>query len=87
MEDLEEELEEKHGCSNLGCLYLGTKKCFRCNLWHCVYCIHQFNFVKKFKSLHEFTEYPMRAYICDTCRQNVMMHKRMLEGLMSEEEV
>jgi hypothetical protein len=83
MEDLG--LKEWEACSR--CQSPACLKCRLCQYWFCWQCVGMYLFMSIFGYLHEYTEYPRIGYICDDCKDNVEMHLKMLEGVMSEEEV
>lgn len=83
MEDLG--LKEYEACS--GCKIPADLKCCTCGCWFCWECVELYQFMSMFGYLHEYTEYPRIGYICDDCKDNVEMHLKMLECVMSEEEV
>jgi hypothetical protein len=83
MEDLG--LKEYEAC--LSCQSPSDLKCRLCQCWFCWQCVEHYQFMSIFGALHEYTRYPRIGYICKDCKRNVEMHRNMLAGVMSEEEV
>jgi hypothetical protein len=67
------------------CPRIANRKCARCARWHCEYLhIMQYDLMRRFGSLHEYTEYPRNMYLCTSCNESVNRHRRLLRVIMEE---
>jgi hypothetical protein len=79
---VDEELFEER-CSL--CSRTAKRRCDRCGRWHCEQLhIMQYDLMRRFGNLHEYTEYARNMYLCTNCNESVNTHRRLLRVIMRE---